>query len=454
MKRGIPGRFLVSLCCLCLAAAGCFRSGFADDPDGEPGPGFSFAGAGGAFSGDQGIVVIWAEARGGDGSEVYSVFRSTVAGDYDFEAPVAELPAGSIMFLDEEPASLPELVHHYVVRASFEGYADDNLREVSACVPRAQGPNPDVFLFDGVGGAFAVQDGIVVVWNGARGGDGSEEYRVYRASESVDYDFGRPLAVLGAGSILYLDSDPVAEPGKTFSYVVRALYQGVEHGSTGREASARVPEPDEPSLRFMGASGAIYLRGEVNLFWTGAWGVDPAQVEYRVYRSMSSGGQDFGSPLASLPAGSVTYCDEALPDLSDGTEYFYVVRAFYDGHEDTNLGEVSAEVAAEGRDVFSCPAEMVNVDRMYCIDRDQHAGQPWQSAVQICHSEGKELCRLIQWYTACVTAGAELNDMTDSYEWVQDSYSADMSLKAGYGSCDYISYHDRSGAYDFRCCLE
>lgn len=437
-----------------LVFTGCNRSGFgADEDGGVEAPTLSFLGAGGAFGGEQGIVVLWTEVKNGDGLEVYRVFRATASGDHNFADPIAELTAGSLMYLDPDPVDNPDQTFYYVVRAIHPDLEDSNLREADAKVPAPiQQPVQD-FAFDGVGGAFAVQDGIVVVWNGARNGDGSEAYKVYRASEGNTHDLNTPLAVLPAGAILYLDTDPVLDPGTTFSYVVQAGYQGSEYGDTQSGAEARIPEPDEPSLRFPGASGAIYLRGEINLFWSDAYGVDPELVEYRVYRAQAAGAHDFGAPLATLQAGTVTYLDDSLPDLSEGVAYHYVVRAFYDGQEDGNLREAVVQVVNDSHQVYSCPAGMLNVDQMYCIDQDEHVTQPWRTAAETCQAEGKQLCHLTQWYTACVALGAQLNDMIDSYEWVADSYSSTASLKAGSGSCDYIGSHDRTAAYDFRCCL-
>ncbi|MBW2702693.1 MAG: hypothetical protein JRF33_17880 [Deltaproteobacteria bacterium] len=308
------------------------------------------------------------------------------------------------------------------------------------------------FVFHGVSGAFVLEDSVVIVWSPATGGNGSEIYLVYRADESGTQDFSTPIAELPVGSILFQDFEPNNHPGSDWFYVVRTELEGEEEQNT-REVTAHIADKPTATLQFSGLSHAIYASGSVSLFWAEAGGVDPADVSYRVFRSDTSGDFDFMTPQLDLPAGSVGCVDTNLPDHTEGTDYFYIVRAVYQGVEDGNTRQSGVTVLAEGHNVQSCPQGMVNVDQMFCIDIDQHSAAPWITGVETCHAEGKELCTWVRWHTACVTVGASLNDMTDTYEWVQDSYSASDSIKAGNGSCEYMSSHTRADPYDFRCCL-
>ena len=65
----------------------------------------------------------------------------------------------------------------------------------------------------------------------AIGGDGSEVYRVYRATSSGGYDASAPLARLDAGTSLFMDPLPATTLGTTYYYQVRVEYYGVELGA-------------------------------------------------------------------------------------------------------------------------------------------------------------------------------------------------------------------------------
>ena len=79
--------------------------------------------------------------------------------------------------------------------------------------------------------------------------------------------------------------------------------------------------------------------GSIRLDWTAS--SPETNVDwYKIYRSTTSEGQDFNSPLASVSAGTTTYTDSAA---TVGVTYYYVVRAQDAvGNTDSNTNEVWA----------------------------------------------------------------------------------------------------------------
>lgn len=428
-------------------------SALVPEAEGQSVPEFEFDGVSSAFAVDGGVVVVWERARGGDGTESYRVFRSPDTDSFDYDSPLAECSAGQFMYLDAEAATSPGQTFFYEVRAFYGGQLIANSSQSSAITSSVDSGSDAPFSFGGLGASFVVDDGVLLVWNSATGGDGSELYRVYRTDNGSAFDFSQPLAELSAGSILYLDTEPTLIPGQAFDYVVRAVFNGIEESNT-TTLTAMVEPPVLPEMHFSGAGGVFYMAGQMTVIWNDAYGVDAADVSYRVYRAQATGAQDFSAPIASLAAGNTVFIDSDLPDTTGGVAYFYVVRAVHLGVEENNTREVSAQVLAEGTSAISCPADMVKVNNSFCVDIDEHAGlTQWRDDVLQCLAEGKHMCWLAEWYSACVTVGSQLTNMTNSYEWVQDSYSESSSLKVGYGSCDYISSHARDGGYAYRCCL-
>ena len=67
-------------------------------------------------------------------------------------------------------------------------------------------------------------------------------------------------------------------------------------------------------------------------------------ASYRVFRAIVSNGQDYASPIATVPAGTSTYTDGAT---TDGLTYYYVVRAVSKtGTMETNTNEAIATADA------------------------------------------------------------------------------------------------------------
>lgn len=77
------------------------------------------------------------------------------------------------------------------------------------------------------------------------------------------------------------------------------------------------------------------------------------------------------------------------------------------------VGGCAGDVAPPDTEVAECPADMVNIDGRYCIDRYEYPNEEgkfplvavdWSKASAICGSHGKRLCRAEEWIFACGSA--------------------------------------------------
>jgi hypothetical protein len=103
-----------------------------------------------------------------------------------------------------------------------------------------------------------------------------------------------------------------------------------------------------------------------------------------------------------------------------------------------------------------CPVGMASFPG-FCIDLDENSNLTWVAASAYCTGQGKRLCHMAEWQTACNASGKGMLNMVGDWEWLIDVYSStDASIqmrKAGYYDCTSLSYHDSvSGAYRTRCC--
>jgi len=158
------------------------------------------------------------------------------------------------------------------------------------------------------------------------------EYRVYRslASTMANPVLALKVPATGAGSYAFVDGpDSLSPPPKNVPlwYIVRA-WDGTNESIDSNIGSATGLDNIAPAPPTNLAVTNPGLGRQLNLSWTksaddGA-GADDVS-EYHIYRASTSGG--YTAMLASVPAGTASYTD---PTVDDGTDYFYVVRA-YDG---------------------------------------------------------------------------------------------------------------------------
>ncbi len=133
------------------------------------------------------------------------------------------------------------------------------------------------------------------------------------------------IAVHGNGTIEISEDDTIT-----------VLYHDAYNGS-GPEDKTETIDTDLTAPTFAGITGAVPGDGEVKLSWSAA--TEPnTPVTYYIYRAETSGGQNFGAPLAQTKA--LTYNDNSVVN---STTYYYVVRAADRfGNQDENVVEEAA----------------------------------------------------------------------------------------------------------------
>lgn len=90
--------------------------------------------------------------------------------------------------------------------------------------------------------------------------------------------------------------------------------------------------------------------GKITLYWVGA----PDATGYNVYRGTTPGGQDYANPVnGETPVTTLSYPGSHYymftdAGLEDGVEYFYTVKAVYDGAGESEPSNEDSDIPAAG----------------------------------------------------------------------------------------------------------
>jgi len=143
-----------------------------------------------------------------------------------------------------------------------------------------------------------------------------------------------------AGAIGLVSGSPSSDGQLQVAHgdTITVTYIDADNGSGGVDVvNTDTATVDAMGPTFAGLESALPADGYVSLIWSAATD-DTTPISYSVYRSLSPGGQDFGSPLGTTT--DTGYRDDAV---INGTTYYYVVRATDGvGNEDDNTIEKSA----------------------------------------------------------------------------------------------------------------
>jgi len=128
--------------------------------------------------------------------------------------------------------------------------------------------------------------------------------------------------------------------------VVRAedIAGNTDSNTTEDSATADATAPPAPT----GLTASAIVGGSIQLSWIRS-SPETDVSQYNIYRSTSSGGENYSSPTYSVSAGNIGYTDISV---SDGATYYYVVRAQDAASNiETNTNETSATVDLSGPSV-------------------------------------------------------------------------------------------------------
>ncbi|SEL79515.1 S-layer homology domain-containing protein [Paenibacillus sp. OK003] len=152
---------------------------------------------------------------------------------------------------------------------------------------------------------------------------GSVNYAIYQRTASGDY--GEAVAMV-TGTVY--DATELSN-GTTYYFVVKALNpSGASEASEEVSATPQVPAPGAPILE-----PAIPGNAQISLVWSAVAG----STGYKIYKSTSSG--DYGLEEVTV-ADSVYGYD--VTGLTNGTPYYFVVKAMNPGGESAASNQVSA----------------------------------------------------------------------------------------------------------------
>lgn len=308
----------------------------------------TFAGATSAVStGASSIRLTWSAATDNASASnqiVYLVYQASSAGGQNFAAPTYTTLAGVTSY--EVTGLSPSTTYHFVVRARDQaGNIDANTAGVNAAT------TGDVVApaFGGVATASAVgASSVALSWAPATDDVTASNqivYLVYQASSSGGQSFASPTFTTMSGATGFVVSG--LAPATTYYFVVRArdLAGNVDANTVERSAATG---SDTTPPTFAGATGATGVSASsLEVTWAPATDnvSSSAQIVYELYASTTSGGQTFGNPTATTPAGVTSH---TLTGLLASTTYHVVVRARDEaGNLDGNTVQVNATTAPD-----------------------------------------------------------------------------------------------------------
>lgn len=255
----------------------------------------------------------------------YDVFRSTVAGKYDFSKPVFTTASG----VTEYTATTLDVstTYYFTVRArDSAGNVDANTVEKSA----KTASSPDILppTFAGLESATALgARSIDLRWSSATDDTSKADgifYDVFTATTSGGEDFTSPsFSTLGGATSFTLTG---LTPLTTYYVVVRARDQAGNQDKNVVERTIKTLADTTPPV--FGGLDTTTTLGPTSIRLTWAAATDDvnasAELVYRIYAGASATTVDFTTPLAVTDPGVTTF---PLDGLVPGKTYHFVVRA-------------------------------------------------------------------------------------------------------------------------------
>jgi len=289
------------------------------------------------------ITVTWdasADDGGGENDVVeYRVYRRTAPTSYKLVH--TETTVGQANYAYEDRAVDGGVEYTYSVRAvdRWQESADAKVR-VQLIPPGAPQNLQAVDTPNDAGGS------ITLTWErSADDGAGVNDvlkYRVYRRTRPTA-DYLQVGTVMADGSSTYTFEDTPLTDGVTYYYVVRATDFGNESADSNEVSAVARKNAAAPPTHLAAADVPNDAGGSLLLTWDPSaddGGGDNNVTEYHLYRSQTAGsGYTLIHTVTTVGQTAYTYTDTGL---TNGTTYFYVVRAFDGTQESEDSNEASA----------------------------------------------------------------------------------------------------------------
>lgn len=262
-----------------------------------------------AASGDGEVTLNWSSVSN---AASYDVYQGTAPGSYDL-TPVASV--------NETTATLTGLtngVNYYFTVKSSNQYGSSLFSNEVSATPQIPAPAAPTGLT-----AAAGNEQVILSWNAVAG---AYTFDVYKRNAEDSYD-SIPVATVTGSTYTYTVTG--LTNGTTYNFVVKASNMGGDSGSSNEvSATPQVPVPGAPVLL-----PATVSDSKVSLAWNSING----STGYKVYKSTASG--EYGAEEATVTSSTYNY---EVTGLTNGTPYYFVVKATNPGGDSAASNEVSA----------------------------------------------------------------------------------------------------------------
>lgn len=258
-------------------------------------------------SGDEHVNISWSNVADATG---YKLYKSTTSGSYGSDFLSVSNSVYDVKGLSNGTT------YYFILKAVNGGCESVNSNEMSV-TPQVDAPGAPALK-----SAFAGDGHVILVWDGVLGSNG---YKVYSSTASGSYS----SHVASVAESVYNYDVTGLNNGTTYYFALKATNPGgTSPYSNEISAKPQVAKPIEPT----GVSAASG-NAKVSLKWNSVEGA----TSYKVYQTTTSG--SYGSEVSSVSGSAYNY---DVTGLTNGTIYYFVVKATNSGGESPNSIEVSA----------------------------------------------------------------------------------------------------------------
>ena len=262
-----------------------------------------------AVAGDGQVNLSWNPTAGATG---YKIYKSTATGMYELECATVS----NSVYSQDITGLINGTTYYFIVKATNPGGDSPASNEVSA-TPQVPAPGAPV-----INSAIAGDGHVNISWNPTAGATG---YKIYKSTATGMYEFECATV---SNSVYSQDITGLIN-GTTYYFIVKAINPGGDSPASNEvSATPQVPAPGAPVI-----NSAVAGDGQVNISWDPTAGA----TGYKIYKSATTGvyGAEYTTVASSVYSQNIT-------ELTNGTTYYFIVKATNPGGDSPASNEVSA----------------------------------------------------------------------------------------------------------------